>query len=124
MLFLLNRTVVTVATTITLPRGLERLTQLTPAGVVNAGCELFQAHPRMETDKPDMAQWFCALVMMKFPQATGALFAQAEGARGIFARVADVPLPELARLYKWQKEGVAVRDDIFAGVWSTSRKLA
>lgn len=124
MLFLLNRTVVSVGANITLPKGLERLTRLTPAGVVNAGCELFQAHPRLETDKPDIAEWFCGLVMMKFPQATGALFAQAEGARGLFARISDVPLPVLARLYTWQRDGVAVRDEFFADVWSSARPLA
>ena len=40
--------------------------------------------------------------------ATGALFAFGEGMPGMFARVADVPLPDIARLYKWQREGARI----------------
>jgi len=124
MLFLLNSTVVSVSSTVSLPKGLERLTLLSGKGVIDAGCELFQAHPRLEIEKPDMAQWFSALVMMKFPSATGALFAQAEGAKGLFARIADVPLPVIARIWQWQRDGVAIRDDVFRDAWACARAVA
>ena len=73
MLFLLNTVVVKIPDVVRLPRGLEPLTRMTPAGALKAGGEIYARHPRLEYDRLDIAEWYCGLLMAKHPGATGAL---------------------------------------------------
>jgi hypothetical protein len=125
MLFLLNLVVVPTQARIALPPGLESLRSLTPEGVLKAGVQLYDKHPSLETDRPDMAQWFCTLIAEKFPSASAAIFRQrVRGKGGFEACVADVPFPTLAKLYRFQKQGDQIDLDLYQRIWASARMIA
>jgi hypothetical protein len=124
MLYLLNNVVVSTRESVPLPPGLEPLRRLTPAGVLKAGEELYARHPRLERERPDIAEWFCALLAARFPAANAALFGGVDGTRGIGACVAEVPLPVLARLWRFQREGDRIADEVFRDIWSRAKRVA
>lgn len=115
MLFLLNSVVVKIPETVRLPRGLEPLTRMTPAAALKAGGEIYARHPRLEYDRPDIAEWYCSLLMAKFPAVTGALFR--EGAGGHAGRLAVVAFPLLARLWTLQRQGLPIDEEVRRTVW-------
>jgi hypothetical protein len=116
MLFLLNAAVVRIQFQLELPPGLEPLARMSPAGVLQAGAELYAKHPRLERERPDIARWYCTLLQQKYPDMGAALFHLT--ARGYVAQVAPVPLPQLVRLLSLQNEGVDITREVQATVWA------
>jgi hypothetical protein len=124
MLFLLNLVVVPLQETVQLPRGLESLAGLSPAGVLKAGVQLYDKHPSLETERPDMARWFCTLLASKFPSSSAAIFRERLKGPGFEACVADVPFETLARLWRFQRQGDQIQLDVYQQVWARARMLA
>lgn len=122
MLFLLNFTVIKTQLGLALPPGLESLARLPPVQVLNAGCELYAKHPRLEVDQPDMARWYATLLLHKFPTASGALF-YLNGA-SYAGRLAEVPLPEMVRFWTLQRDGVDIAPEVASYIWSAPRMVA
>lgn len=116
MLFLLNAVVVKIPDVIQLPRSLGPLAQITQIGALNAGSEIYARFPRLEYDRPDIAEWYCGLLVAKFPDASGALFVR--GPSGYVARLAEIPFPVLARLWTMQRRGEASEAEARHAVWS------
>jgi hypothetical protein len=116
MLFLLNAAVVRTQFQLELPRGLEPLAQATPAGVLQAGAELYAKHPKLERERPDIARWYCTLLQQKYPDMGAARFQPT--ARGYVAQLAPVPLRQLVRLLSLQNEGVDIAHEVQATVWA------
>lgn len=112
MLFLLNAVVVKVPQTIELPKGLAPLKRMTAAGVLKAGGEIYSRHPRLEYDRPDIAEWYCGLLVAKNPEANGALFRKGEG-----GRLLSIAFPLLAHLAAIQREGLSIEDEVRRRVW-------
>ncbi|MBW8814944.1 MAG: hypothetical protein JF588_16105 [Caulobacterales bacterium] len=115
MLFLLNAVVVKISESVALPRGLEPLAQMTPAGVLKAGGEIYARHPRLEYDRPDIAEWYCSLLAAKHPAAGAARFRKDAG--GYAGQLAAVPFPLLARLWTMQRDGLPIDDEVRRTVW-------
>jgi|GEM_PF-3051517 len=122
MFLLLNAVVVRTQISLELPPGLERLAQLSAAGVLDVGCELYAKHPRLERDKPDIARWYCTLLQRHFPDAGAALFRRAP--HGYVANVADVPLPTLVSLWELQSRGLDITAAVNQEVWAAPKLLA
>jgi hypothetical protein len=116
MLFLLNAVVLKLPETVALPRGLEPLVRMTPAGVLQAGGEIYARHPRLEHERQDIALWYCGLLARRFPAASGALFTKAQDR--YFGRLASIDFPVLARLYKLQRDGVSIEKEAWLTVWT------
>lgn len=117
MLFLLNTVVVRTQFTLELPTGLESLTRLAPRAVLKAGGELYQKHPRLEHERPDIARWYCTLLQLKIPDASAAIFVRTTKG-GYEGKVADVPVTELARWVSLQDAGVDITPEIRRMVWA------
>jgi hypothetical protein len=122
MLFLLNTVVVKTQLALELPPGLERLARATPSSVLDAGCELYARHPRLEYDQPDIARWYCTLLQHKIPGASAAHFAL-NGGR-YTARLAEAPLPHLVRLWNLQDSGRDIGHEVWRTIWSAARQPA
>jgi len=122
MFLLLNAVVVRTQLQLELPPGLGALARVTPAGALNAGCELYGKHPRLERDRPDIARWYCTLLQHKFPDAGAALFRPTP--HGYVGHVADVPLPTLVRLFEMQSRGADIVPEVNAEVWAEPKLLA
>lgn len=122
MFLLLNAVVVRTQMTLELPPGLERLAQLSATGVLNAGCELYAKHPRLERDKPDIARWYSTLIVRHFPDAGAALFRSTP--HGYVAHIADVPLPTLVNLWELQSRGLDITAAVNQEVWAAPKLLA
>jgi hypothetical protein len=123
MLFLLNSVVLKVGDIVDLPGGMAALRQTPPLGVLAAGAEIYARHPRVEHDRPDIAQPYCSLLSVKFPGATGAYFAR--GATGAYTgRLAEITFPLLARLYQLQRDGVPLETEVWHTVWGPSAQAA
>lgn len=122
MLFLLNFTMIKTQLGLELPRGLEGLVRLPPAKVLNAGCELYANHPKLEEERPDIARWYSTLLQHKFPTVGAARFYR-NGAT-FAGRLAEVPLPDLVRFWSLQNEGIDIRQEIDAYIWSAPRQVA
>ncbi len=116
MLFLLNAVVVRTQFQLELPAGLEPLAKMTPAGVLQAGAELYAKHPRLERDRPDIARWYCTLLQQRFPDAGAALFQPTP--QGYVAQLAPVPLPQLVRLLSLQNGGADITQEVRDTVWA------
>lgn len=119
MLFLLNTVVVKTQLTLDLPRGLERLAQATPTTVLDAGCELYAKHPRLEYDQPQIARWYCTLLQQKIEGASAAHFALSGGR--YVARLADVTLPHLVHFWNLQDNGRDIGREVWEVVWAGGR---
>lgn len=121
MLVLLNTVVVKLPSVARLPPGLEPLKSATPAGVLKAGAELYAKHPRLEYERPDIAEWYCSLLAAKIPGVGGVLFEKV-GDRYV-GRLAEVPFPLLARLYKMQRDGLPVEEEARRTVWFQAKAV-
>lgn len=119
MLFLLNTVVVQVPDVIQLPKGLGRLARANRTGVLKAGAELFERHPRLETERLDIAQWYCGLLASKFPDAGGALF-ERYGSEYV-GRLAEIPIHVLATFWRDQRDGRPIARDVERYVWGPVR---
>lgn len=123
MFFLLNTVVVKIGLGLELPRGLESLANLSPASAVNAGCELYAKHPRLEYDRPDIARWYCQLLHYKHPAAGAAHFYKTP--TGAYAgRLADAELPDLVRFWNLQNAGIGIGSEVHAVVWAAPKLVA
>lgn len=122
MLFLLNTVVVKTQLGLDLPTGLEALVRLSPASVLNAGCELYAKHPRLEYDRPDIARWYCTLLQHKFPAAGAAHFYKSGPAYA--GRLAEAALPDLVRFWSLQNEGIEIGAEVRAAIWAAPRRVA
>jgi hypothetical protein len=118
MLFLLNTVVVKTQLRLELPAGLEGLVRLPPLGVLKAGAELYDRHPRLEHDQPDIARWYCTLLHYKIPNAGGVHFHKV-GANYI-SQLADIPLPSLVQLWNLQQGGVDIAPQALA-IWTAAQ---
>lgn len=121
MLVLLNTVVVKLPDVARLPPGLEPLIGATPAGVLKAGAELYAKHPRLEYDRPDIAEWYCSLLAAKVPGVGGVLFEKI-GERYV-GRLAEAPFPLLARLYKMQRDGFSIVEEANQTVWYPAKRV-
>jgi hypothetical protein len=119
MLFLLNAVILQTPESTPLPRGLGRLARTTPAGALKAGAELYARYPRLEHERPDIAQWYCVLLASRFPDAGGALFEP--GPSGYVGRLAEIPFPLLASLWRDQRGGRSIAADVQRFVWGPAR---
>lgn len=122
MLFLLDTVVVKTQLKLDLPPGLEALAKTTPAGVLQVGVELYARHPRLEHERPDIARWYCTLLQLKFPSASGVRFLMTE--TGHVPRLAQVDLPYLVRLWSLQNDGVDIGREVQDAIWSAPRRVA
>jgi hypothetical protein len=119
MLFLLNAVVLQIPHSAPLPRGLGRLARTTPAGALKAGAELYARYPRLDHQRPDIAEWYCLLLAAKFPDAGGALFER--GPSGYVGRLAEIPFALLATLWRDQRGGRSIEADVQRLVWAPAR---
>jgi hypothetical protein len=118
MLFLLNAVVLKLPETVQLPREVARLKRASPLAVLKAGEELYAKHPRLEHDRRDIAEWYCALLVSKAPGASGALFLK--GPSGYVGRVAEIPFPLLASLRVSQERGRSIETEVYRTVWAAA----
>jgi len=123
MLFLLNTDVISVPANVPVPDGFDHLKRLRKEFVVPTGRALYEDHPRLERDKPEVALWYCGLLMDTFPGATAALFYQDLKTDRPVSCVADVPIHLLARLWRYQREGTEIADDVYRMIWSRAKFL-
>ncbi|MEW5687984.1 MAG: hypothetical protein AB1942_23970 [Pseudomonadota bacterium] len=119
MLFLLNCVVFKLPEAVRLPPGLEHLTRLSAAGVLNAGAELYARHPKLEHERPDIVEWYGVLLASRVPGVGGVLFEKV-GERYV-GRLAEIDFPLLARLYQMQRDGLSIVDEAQRCVWRQAR---
>lgn len=105
MLFLLNDTVISVPPTVSLPEGLGWLVKADSATVLNLGKELYAQYPQLQRQRPDIAVWFCSLMLSRVQPATGAWFYETDR-KGIGCTLAEVSIRTLAALWRLQVEGL------------------
>ncbi|MBI1200020.1 MAG: hypothetical protein GC203_19350 [Phenylobacterium sp.] len=118
MLFLLNAVVLKLPETVHLPRELAHLKRASPKAVLEAGEVLYAKHPRLEYDRRDIAEWYCALLVSKAPEANGALFVK--GSSGYVGQVAVIPFPLLASLRTDQERGRSIEGEVYRTVWAAA----
>ena len=119
MLFLLNCVVLKLPESVRLPAGLEHLGRASPAGALKAGAELYARHPRLEYERPDIAEWYGVLLASRVPGVGGVLFEKV-GERHV-GRLAEIPFPLLARLYQMQRDGLPIDEEAQRTVWRQAR---
>jgi len=122
MLFLLNTVVVKTQLGLELPEGLAALANASPASVLQIGGELHARHPRLEHERPDIARWYCTLLLARFPTAGGVRFVPTT--HGYAPRLAEVALPHLVRLWSLQQDGVDITREAWETVWAAQGRAA
>ena len=121
MLFLLNAVVVKVPEVVELPPGLASRASAPARAVLDAGGEIYARHPRLEHERPDIAESYCSLLMSRFPPANGALFEP--GPAGYAGRLAEITFPLLARLYGQQRDGLSIEAEARHTIWRPADAL-
>lgn len=119
MLFLLNCVVFKLPSAVRPPAGLEHLTRVTASGVLQAGADLYANYPRLEYERPDIAECYGVLLNARVPGVGGALFEKV-GERYV-GRLAEIPFPLLARLYQMQRDGLPIDKEANRTVWRQAR---
>ena len=67
MLFLLNTDVISVPADVSPPDGFEAFRRLPKDAVIPTVKAIFEEHPRLEREKPEVAIWICSVLMDAFP---------------------------------------------------------
>lgn len=124
MLFLLDTDVISVPTAnVTPPEGFPSFRRLPKEAVIPTIRAIFEEHPRLERDRPEVAVWLCSVLMDAFPGACAALFYRDLNTDVFIACVADVPIHLVARLWRFQRDGLEITDEVYRMIWSRAKFL-
>ena len=123
MLFLLNTDVISVPADVSPPEGFEAFRRLPKDAVIPTIKAIFEEHPRLEREKPEVAIWLCSVLLDAFPGACAALFYRDLSSDRFVACVADVPIHLVARLWRFQRDGLEITDEVYRMIWSRAKFL-
>lgn len=123
MLFLLNTDVLSVPVDAAPPAGFEAFKRLSKDAVIPTMRAIFDEHPRLERDKPDVAIWLCSTLVHAYPDASAALFYRDLKTDRFVSCVADVPIHLVARLWRFQRDGLEITDEVYRMIWSRAKFL-